>query len=98
MPKLASFLGIYIYMFYLNGYRHHEPHIHAEYAEHSAVFSIRSGMLLSGDFPDRQKRKVSAWIEIYREELETRWSYAIQCPRRAGEVRRSETGHREAPA
>jgi hypothetical protein len=38
--------------------RHNLPHIHVEYQDEEAVFSIPDGQLLAGNLPQRQKRMV----------------------------------------
>ncbi|MBI5527483.1 MAG: DUF4160 domain-containing protein [Deltaproteobacteria bacterium] len=35
-------------------------------------------MLLSGDLPARQRKLVSAWVEIHREDLLADWKLASQ--------------------
>ena len=53
--------------------QHHEPHFHAQYQEHVAVFSIEPVSLLAGDLPQRQKRLVEAWAELHQSELLEDW-------------------------
>jgi hypothetical protein len=53
------------------------PHLHAEFAERRAVFSILSGELLAGELPSGKIRLVQAWIEIHREELLADWELAV---------------------
>ena len=77
MPILSMFYGIIIRMYYADNKQHHVPHIHAEYADHQAVFSIADGKLLAGKFPKSQTRLVLAWIEIRREELNANWKLAV---------------------
>ncbi|MGB8981619.1 MAG: DUF4160 domain-containing protein [Anaerolineales bacterium] len=77
MPILSMFYGIIIRMYYADNKRHHVPHIHAEYGNNKAVFSIEDGKLLAGKFPKSQTRLVLAWIEIRREELNANWKLAV---------------------
>jgi hypothetical protein len=56
---------------------YHVPHIHAEYGDDKAVFSIEDGKLLAGKFPTNKTRLVQAWIEIRREELNANWKVAV---------------------
>jgi len=44
------------------------PHIHAEYADSQAVFSLADGELLAGELPKNKRKFAEAWIEIHREE------------------------------
>jgi hypothetical protein len=48
------------------------PHFHASYAGSKAVFDF-DGILLSGDFPQKQTKYVVAWADIHREELIALW-------------------------
>lgn len=51
------FFGILIRMYYDD---HNPPHFHASYQGSHAIFDME-GNILDGDFPDRQKKLVSAW-------------------------------------
>ena len=77
MPNLSMFYGIVIRMYYADNKQHHVPHIHAEYGNDKAVFSIEDGKLLAGKFPTNKTRLVQAWIEIRREELNANWTLAV---------------------
>lgn len=52
--------------------QHHDPHIHAKYGEYLASFTI-DGSKIIGDFPDKQKSLVIAWIAIHHDELKANW-------------------------
>jgi hypothetical protein len=77
MPILSMFYGIVIRMYFYDNQQHHVPHLHAEFAEKRAVFSIPSGELLAGELPFGKVRLVQAWIEIHREELLADWELAV---------------------
>jgi hypothetical protein len=77
MPVLSMFYGIVIRMYFFDDKQHHVPHLHAEYAEHRAVFGIDNGELLAGTLPAGRARLVQAWIEIHREELLANWQLAV---------------------
>jgi len=77
MPILSMFYGIIIRMYFADNKQHHVPHIHAEYAEERAVFSIVDGTILAGKFTNSKTRLVQAWIEIHREELTADWQLAV---------------------
>jgi hypothetical protein len=47
MPTLSMFYGIIIRMYYFDNQQHNLPHIHAEYGESRAVFSLADGELLA---------------------------------------------------
>ena len=78
MPTISMFYGIIIYMFCFDDKRHHLPHIHAHYAEHSVVLSINDGSVLEGSLPDKKMKLVQAWIEIHKEDLLADWKLAIE--------------------
>jgi len=77
MPTISIFYGIQIMMYFYDTGKHHVPHIHAEYQDDEAVFSILDGEELSGSLPRKQKRLVQAWIEIYQESLLINWKLAV---------------------
>lgn len=77
MPILSMFYGIIIRMYFMDDKQHHEPHIHAEYADKRAVFGIAGGEVLAGALPRGKARLVQAWIEIHREELLANWQLAV---------------------
>ena len=77
MPTLSIFYGIIIRMYYFDNQQHHLPHIHAEYVDSKAIFSITEGELLTGELPKNKRKLVEAWIEIHREDLMANWQLAI---------------------
>ena len=77
MPTISIFYGIQIMMYFYDNSQHNFPHIHAEYQDDEAVFSIMDGEILSGKFPRKQMRLVQAWIELHQESLMIDWKLAI---------------------
>jgi len=57
--------------------KHNLPHIHAEYQEFEAVYSIPDGRLLTGELPRRQNNRVEEWIAQHQDELVQNWQLAI---------------------
>ncbi len=51
MAILSMFYGIIISMFYMDNKQHKKPHIHAQYQDFEAAFSIPDGELLTGELP-----------------------------------------------
>ena len=49
MPTISVFYGIQIMMYFYDQGKHKTPHIHAEYQDDEAVFSILDGDILSGN-------------------------------------------------
>lgn len=77
MPTISMFYGILIRMFFLDIEKHHVPHIHAEYQDESAVYSIDDGRLLADNLPPKKHKLVVAWIEIHQEDLLADWKLAV---------------------
>lgn len=77
MPVLSMFYGVVIRIYFFDNKQHHVPHIHAEYSDKKAVFSIETGQILTGRFPTNKTKLVQAWIEIHREELDADWQLAV---------------------
>lgn len=50
MPERSRFLGIVIKMIYMDGEKHHKPHVHVYYGEYRASVAI-DGELLAGSLP-----------------------------------------------
>ena len=67
MPRICSFYGIVIAMYYRD---HHPPHFHAIYAEYEAQIVIETLEMLAGDLPARALRLVQEWAGMHRAELE----------------------------
>lgn len=77
MPALSMFFGIIIYMYRERGTRHNQPHIHVEYQDFKAAFSLE-GDLIDGELPRKKVHLVKAWIEIHHEELVANWNLLLK--------------------
>lgn len=73
MPRISSFYGIVIAMYYRE---HGVPHFHALYGEYRASISISSLEVLGGSLPPRALRLVNRWAELHRQELLKNWDLA----------------------
>jgi Domain of unknown function (DUF4160) len=73
MPRISSFYGIVIAMYYRD---HHPPHFHAIYAEYEAQIVIETLEPLAGELPARALRLVQEWAGMHRAELEANWAKA----------------------
>lgn len=73
MPRISSFYGIVITMYYDD---HSPPHFHAEYAEHEAKIGMDTLDTLRGHLPSRQMKLVRRWAELHRNELLANWKRA----------------------
>jgi hypothetical protein len=78
MPALSMFFGLIVYMYAKDSQKHHIPHIHVEYQDDEAVFSIPDGKLLEGKLPGKKIQLVKAWIIINQEDLMANWNLAIK--------------------
>jgi hypothetical protein len=73
VPRVSSFYGIAIYMYWRD---HPPPHFHAQYGEHWAEVAIEDGQLLKGALPPRAMRMVEEWRGLHRGELRENWRRA----------------------
>jgi len=76
-PTISMFYGIIITMYWEKGERHHLPHLHAEYQDQEAVFSLPEGEVLAGSLPRRQTKFVEGWIALHEDELLANWKLAM---------------------
>lgn len=76
MPIISTFYGLIVSMYYLDSKRHHIPHIHVNFGEMEAVYSIPDGILLEGRLTLRKERLVLKWISLHQEELMKNWNAA----------------------
>jgi len=75
MPRISTFYGIVIAMYYRE---HGAPHFHAIYGEHEASVAIESLEIFRGYLPPRALRLVKQWAVIHQEELLQNWNLAEQ--------------------
>jgi hypothetical protein len=67
MPRISSFFGIVISMYWNEG-GHQVPHFHAEYGEEHASVAF-DGTILEGTLPARSSRFVREWALLHQAEL-----------------------------
>lgn len=70
MPCICEFDGVQIYMYVPD---HNPPHFHARARGQEAQIAITSAAILRGDLPSSDYRKVVAWAQKRRGELERNW-------------------------
>lgn len=73
MPRISSFFGITIWMYY---HDHQPPHFHAQYGDQEAIILIGSGDLHAGWLSRRALWLVQEWEELHRAELLANWELA----------------------
>ncbi len=74
MPIISQFYGIIIRIYFNDTEQHYLEHIHVQYNDSDAVYSIKDATLLIGKIPTKQHKLVVAWIEIHKEELLALWN------------------------
>jgi len=77
MPVISMFYGVIVLMYYFDNRKHHQPHIHVQYADDEAVVSIPDGNVIEGSIRSPKLRLVQAWIEIHQDELMANWQLAV---------------------
>jgi hypothetical protein len=74
VPRISSFYGIVITMYYGD---HPPPHFHARAGEEEARIEIATGKILAGSLPGRARRLVREWLSRHRGELEANWERVV---------------------
>lgn len=73
MPRISSFYGITIWMYFDENHHQGRPHFHARYGGAEASIDIESLVLIAGDLPSRARRLVVEWASAHRTELRANW-------------------------
>jgi hypothetical protein len=73
MPRISTFFGIVISMYYED---HLPPHFHAGYAGSKAAIRIDTLEILGGSIPRRALSMVAEWALLHRAELVADWERA----------------------
>ncbi len=66
MPRISSFYGIIIWMYFND---HNPPHFHAAYGEHEILVRIADLSVYSGSLPSRAFGLVMEWALLHQDEL-----------------------------
>ena len=77
MPVISMFYGVIVLMYYFDNRKHHQPHIHVQYADEEAVVSIPDGNIIEGSIRTAKLKLVQAWVEIHQDELMANWQLAV---------------------
>ncbi len=75
MPRISSFFGIIIWIYWKD---HLPPHFHAEYNEHEVLIRINDLSIYSGSLPSRAFGLVMEWASLHQQELIDNWKLAQQ--------------------
>jgi Domain of unknown function (DUF4160) len=76
MPRVSSFYGISIWMYYDEPAHHGKPHFHAHYGDDEASIDIEDLSLIVGRLPHRATRLVVEWARRHQVELMKNWERA----------------------
>jgi hypothetical protein len=76
VPRVSSFYGITIWMYYDEVQHLGRPHFHARYGEAEASVGIESLAIIAGDLPPRERRLVIEWAAFRQAELRENWARA----------------------
>lgn len=76
MPRISSFYGITIWMYYDEIHHQGRPHFHARCGETEASVDIENFEVIAGKLPTRAQRLVSEWAAAHQEELRDNWKRA----------------------
>lgn len=71
MPVIFLLDGIRIEMYFND---HAPPHVHAKYAEHEVLITIREATVYAGYLPAKQLKQVQTYVNDNQEKLLTRWN------------------------
>lgn len=76
MPRISSFYGITIWMYYDEAHHMGRPHFHARYGDDEASVDIDTLELIAGELPGRARRLVIEWARVRRPQLRDNWERA----------------------
>jgi hypothetical protein len=76
VPRISSFYGITIWMYYDEAHHLGRPHFHARYGNDEASVDIETFELIAGDLPVRAHRMVVEWARAHRAQLRDNWERA----------------------
>jgi hypothetical protein len=75
VPRISTFYGIGIWMYWYEAEHSERPHFHARYGSAKASVSV-DGELLAGRLPPRALALAGEWAALHRDELLANWARA----------------------
>jgi hypothetical protein len=75
MPRISTFYGIVIWMYWDD---HNPPHFHATYGEFEILINITDFSVYAGYLPSRAFGLLMEWTSIHQEELLMNWELMRQ--------------------
>lgn len=76
MPRISSFYGIVIWIYYDELHHRGRPHFHATYSGDEASIDIETLETIAGDLPARATQLVSEWARLHQSALRENWERA----------------------
>jgi hypothetical protein len=76
MPRVSSFYGITIWMYYNEDPHYGRPHFHARHGVSEASVDIDRLVIIAGNLPRQAGRLVVEWAIAHRPELRENWNRA----------------------
>jgi hypothetical protein len=76
VPRISSFYGITIWIYYDEAHHRGRPHFHARYGDAEASVDIEDLAVIAGSLPPRARRLVIEWAFKHQEELRDNWRRA----------------------
>jgi hypothetical protein len=73
VPRISSFYGITIWMYYDEAQHTGRPHFHARYGDDEASIDIESLEVIAGELPTRARRLVVEWAQTRQVQLRDNW-------------------------
>ena len=67
MPRISSFYGIVIWMYFDEPQHEGRPHFHATYGDDEASFDIDNLELIAGGLSRRAQKLVTEWAKEHQE-------------------------------
>jgi Domain of unknown function (DUF4160) len=74
-PRISEFFGIKVYMYFED---HNPPHFHVIYNEFECFIDIETLMIIEWKLPKKVEKLVTAWAELYQDELREDWNLIKQ--------------------
>jgi uncharacterized protein DUF4160 len=75
MPRISSFYGIIIWMYWND---HNPPHFHATYNDFEILIRIDNLSTYAGSLPSRAFGLVMEWASIHQDELLENWNLLVE--------------------
>jgi hypothetical protein len=75
VPRLSTFYGLVIYMYWRD---HDPPPCHVDYAGQEALIVIADGRVYAGSLPPRALRLVREWRRLHLDELRQAWDRVVR--------------------